>query len=107
MMLPDWTYYSGTYKGQNAEAVFNAQLPQAAAYVSALIGLNSVTSSTEDAYKRAICAVCDAQATHGDGGSITIGAVSLGTDNRTLKEVSYDAAANELATTGLLFGGLA
>lgn len=108
---PDYEFYRDEYHGQAPEAAFDAELPGAVAHVGWLIGRNRVTEATATAYKRAVCACVDAFAVYGHqgGGGFTIGSFSVSGDSsgRTGEDVASDAACKELATSGLLWAGVA
>lgn len=117
MDAPEVTYgyYGGTYGGALDEDGFKLALPHAASRVRAMVWPRDPWGD-EDAYRRAVCAVCDVDAAWGySGGSGALSSVSAGNVSMSFAggdgSAAYDAdarraASAELTGSGLLFMGL-
>lgn len=116
MAAPEVTYafYSEEYGGRLDEGGFGAALPHALAFVNRRIWPNDPQAAPE-AYMRAVCAACDADAAYGFTGgagslsSVTTGTVSMsfgGGGSSAWEGDMARAADGELAGSGLLFMGL-
>ncbi len=109
-MTVDYAYYTGTYGGGLPEAVFTASLPTAEAHVKWLCGVKGVCA-TSTAYKRAVCAACEAFAEFGAGevGGYSIGSFTVRNyENKgtTGEELATAAALRELGLSGMAFCGV-
>ena len=108
--IPDYVYYRDEYRGRENSETFERGLFKAVAVVDELVGFNEVDGCTAKAYKRAVCAACDVFGTYGYGpmGGFTIGAFTMQGDmtqhSATLAQME---ARRELATSGLLWSGIA
>lgn len=89
MAAPDYIFYTAN-GGTLTEESFLAALPRATAAVDAFIWPNVVSTASLDAYKRAVCAVCDLDPTEGLVASESVGDA----------QVSYNSP-NVLAMAGI------
>lgn len=114
MALPsvDFEYYSGTYGGWLTTEAFHEVLGVASRQVRFVCGSSVPDGDDEvDAWKRAVCAACDAFAEFGEG---QVGGFSVGDfkvthyedEGTTGAEIATDAIVKELAGTGLMFAGV-
>ena len=107
----DYAYYSQVYGGGLSEAAFGDSAGRAEAHVRWLCSAKGVCA-TSTAFKRAVCAACDAFAEFGMGqvGGMTLGdfKVSRYADDKgvTGEELATQAALKELADTGYAFAGV-
>ncbi|MBQ9000631.1 MAG: hypothetical protein IJ087_02110 [Eggerthellaceae bacterium] len=109
-MAVTYEYYSETYGGGLPEAAFMASLPTAEAHVKWLCAVKGVCA-TSTAYKRAVCAACEAFAEFGAGevGGYTIGSFTVRNyENKgtTGEELATAAALRELGLSGMAFCGV-
>lgn len=109
-MAVPYKYYSEVYGGGLAEAAFSACVGVAESHVRWLCALKGVCSSSA-AFKRAVCAACDAFAEFGAGevGGYSIGEFSVRNyENRgtTGEEIATQAALRELGLSGAAFCGV-
>ena len=110
-MAVTFAYYSETYGGGLSEAAFGGSVAHAEAHVKWLCdGREGIEAS--DAYKRAVCAACEAFAEFGMGqvGGITLGdfKVSRFADDAAVtgEDLATQAALKELCGTGYAFCGV-
>ena len=105
-----YEWYCETYGGGLTEAAFDASIVAAERHVRWLCA-NRRVRSTCTAFKRAVCAACDAFAEYGEG---QVGGFSIGDfkvthyedEGTTGEELATAAALKELAGTGLAFAGV-
>ena len=108
-MRPSVTYEKYQEAGGTLdEEQYAASIALAVSHVDFLIGINEVTD--EDKYFEAVWA-CLSVLTDpvASGTNFSIGSFSMGSgqDNRTVDQKARDAAYEVLATTGMIYGGLA
>lgn len=109
-MAVAYEYYAQTYGGGLSESAFGASIGLAESHVSWLCALRGAKASCT-AYKRAVCAACEAFAEFGAGevGGYTIGGFTvrnyenMGT---TGEELATQAALRELGCSGMAFSGV-
>lgn len=89
MAAPDYIFYTGN-GGTLTEESFLAALPRATATVDAFIWPKTVSEGTGDAYRRAVCAVCDSDPVEGLVASESVGDA----------QISYNSP-NVLAMAGI------
>ena len=112
MVSVTYAFYSQTYGGGLSEAAFCAVLPDASRHVGWLVDGRQPSRCERDAYKRAVCAVCDVFAQYGRGqvGGFAIGEFRMtsydGRGSVTGEQLATRAASQELAGTTLLFSGV-
>lgn len=116
----DYSYYTDKFGGALSPGAFEAELPNAIRLVNWLCGGRKPQRCEVCAWKRAVCACCDALAEHGHGagrswelGEFRVGApmASGGTGSRsgramTGEDYAVQAAQMELCGTSLLFTGV-
>ena len=106
-----YAYYSQTYGGGLSEAAFGGSVGAAETHVKWLCSVNGICANST-AYKRAVCAACEAFAEFGMGqvGGITLGGfkVSRFADDAAVtgEDLATQAALKELAGTGYAFCGV-
>lgn len=111
MAAVDYTYYSETYGGGLSEAAFNDSIVLAESHVKWLCSGNAVQEDCV-AYKRAVCAACDAFAEFGSGetNGFKLGDFEVrryAVDDAAIGEdMAMRAALRELADTGMAFCGV-
>ena len=111
MAAVTYAYYTGTYGGGLSEAAFGGCLPMAESHVKWLCSVKGVCTNS-NAYKRAVCAACEAFAEFGMGqvGGMTLGdfKVSRFADDAAVtgEDLATQAALKELAGTGYAFCGV-
>lgn len=91
--------------GTLPEAAYADVISDAVTAVDYLIGQNEVTD--EDAYMKAVVAAAKACYDHQGGASVSIGSFSASGDSRETTVAATNAAYMALATTGMVWGGLA
>lgn len=110
-MTVDFAYYSETYGGGLSEAAFCGSVGAAESHVKWLCEVNGYCANSH-AYKRAVCAACEAFAEFGRGqvGGMTLGdfKVSRFADDAAVtgEDLATQAALKELAGTGYAFCGV-
>ena len=110
-MAVDFAYYSETYGGGLSEAAFGDNVGVAETHVKWLCAERGYCANST-AYKRAVCAACDAFAEFGAGqiGGLALGdfKVSRYADDSgvTGEDVATQAALKELVGTGYAFAGV-
>lgn len=109
MAAVDFDYYSGTYGGGLPEAAFAANAALAESHVRWLCALRGADDSSE-AFRRAVCAACDAFAEYGAGevGGYAIGEFSVknyASQQTSGEELATQAALRELGLSGMAFAG--
>jgi hypothetical protein len=106
-----YAYYSQTYGGGLSEAAFGGSVGAAETHVRWLCSVNGICANST-AYKRAVCAACEAFAEFGMG---QVGGMSLGdfkisryADDKgvTGEDMATQAALKELTGTGYAFCGV-
>ena len=110
MAAVTYAYYTGTYGGGLSEVAFSDCLPMAESHVKWLCSVKGACANS-NAYKRAVCAACEAFAEYGAGevGGYSIGKFSVKNyENKgtTGEELATQAALRELAGTGYAFAGV-
>ena len=119
MAAPEVTYgyYAGEYGGALDEDGFKTALPHALAAVRRIVWPNDPEErGEEDAYRRAVCAAADVDASYGfTGGAGSLASVTTGTVSMSFGgsggQSSYSedmalAVGGELVGTGLLYMGV-
>ena len=112
MAYADYTFYTGTYKGNAiALADFDRLVTRASSYIDHITFGRATSYSTDDAVKMAACSVADTILAEENGGELTSQTVgswsrSYVTSNKTSDQRLYDAARMYLAYTGLLYRGV-
>ncbi|MBQ9001835.1 MAG: hypothetical protein IJ087_08290 [Eggerthellaceae bacterium] len=109
-MAVSYAYYSGTYGGGLPEAAFSSCVGMAESHVKWLCAVKGACASST-AYKRAVCAACEAFAEFGSGevGGYTIGSFTVRNyENKgtTGEELATQAALRELGLSGMAFCGV-
>lgn len=110
-MAVDYAYYSQVYGGGLSEAAFGDSIALAEAHVRWLCSGNRVHVCCA-AYKRAVCAACDAFAEFGCGetNGFKLGDFEVrryaGDDAASGEEMATRAALRELTGTGMAFAGV-
>ena len=110
-MAVDYAYYSQVYGGGLSEAAFGDSIALAEAHVRWLCSGNHVHACCS-AYKRAVCAACDAFAEFGCGetNGFKLGDFEVrryaSDDAASGEEMATQAALRELAGTGMAFAGV-
>lgn len=110
-MAVTYAYYSETYGGGLSEAAFGGSVGHAESHVRWLCAVNGICANST-AYKRAVCAACEAFAEFGMGqvGGMTLGdfKVSRFADDAAVtgEDLATQAALKELAGTGYAFCGV-
>lgn len=109
-MTVTYEYYSQTYGGGLSEVAFGISVRMAESHVAWLCAVKGVKTNC-NAYKRAVCAACEAFAECGAGevGGYTIGAFTVRNyENKgtTGEELATQAALRELGPTGMAFCGV-
>ena len=110
-MTVTYAYYTDTFGGGLSEAAFNGSVGHAESHVKWLCAVNGACP-TSTAYKRAVCAACEAFAEFGMGqvGGMTLGdfKVSRFADDAAVtgEDLATQAALKELAGTGYAFCGV-
>lgn len=110
-----YEWYRDEYGGQGSAEAFAESLPAATRHVRFLTGGATPPEENADAtaaYKRAVCAALDVLAEWGEGSvnGFQVGDFSVKTfesQGRSGLELATCAALEELAGTGLAFGGVA
>ena len=106
-----YAYYTQTYGGGLSEAAFGGSVGAAETHVRWLCSVNGICANST-AYKRAVCAACEAFAEFGMG---QVGGMSLGdfkvsryADDKgvTGEDMATQAALKELSGTGYAFCGV-
>ena len=111
MAAVTYKYYSETYGGGLDEAAFGDSVLVAERHVKWLCANKRICASSV-AFKRAVCAACDAFAEFGAGqiGGLALGdfKVSRYADDSgvTGEDMATDAALKELVCTGYAFAGV-
>ncbi|MBQ9000653.1 MAG: hypothetical protein IJ087_02220 [Eggerthellaceae bacterium] len=106
-----YQFYSDTYGGGLSEAAFGLVLPAAERHVAWLCDGKTPCRCEATAFKRAICAACDAFAEFGEG---QVGGFALGDfkvthyedEGTTGEEIATRDALKELVGTSLVFCGV-
>ena len=106
----DYTYYTGTYKGNVivSEAEFDRLILRASEYIDRITGGRASSYSPAEPVKMASCAVAEAWQTNEQGGDLV--SQSVGSWSRTYASKTpksdelrlYEAAEMYLSRTGLL-----
>ena len=109
-MAVTYEYYAETYGGGLPEAAFSACVGLAEAHVRWLCA-NRHCCATSTAFKRAVCAACEAFAEYGAGevGGYTIGEFSVknyASQETSGEQLATQAALRELVGTGYAFAGV-
>lgn len=109
-MAVSYEYYAQTYGGGLSEAAFCASVGLAESHVSWLCAAKGAKTNC-NAYKRAVCAACEAFAECGAGevGGYTIGGFTVRNyENKgtTGEELATQAALRELGPCGMAFSGV-
>lgn len=109
-MAVTFEYYAQAYGGGLSEAAFGASVGMAESHVRWLCAVKGCCANST-AYKRAVCAACDAFAEYGAGevGGYAIGGFSVRNyENKgtTGEELATQAALRELGPGGAAFCGV-
>lgn len=104
-----YEYYSAAYGGTLPEAAFAANVALAESHVRWLCAVRGADESS-DAFRRAVCAACEAFAEYGAGevGGYAIGEFSVknyASQQTSGEELATQAALRELGPGGMAFSG--
>jgi hypothetical protein len=87
-MLPDYTFYTDTYYGnQITEADFPRLISRASAYLD---GVCNIGNAPEDVVKKALCAVAEAWQTNEQGGDVVSQSVGSWSKSYAQKKIKTD-----------------
>ena len=108
MVTYEW--YAQTYGGGLSESAFDANVALAESHVRWLCA-NRCYCAASKAFKRAVCAACDAFAEYGAGevGGYSIGEFSVknyASQQTSGEQLATEAALRELVGTGYAFAGV-